>query len=399
VVTLPFDGFCVADLTRFVSGSYCTAVLASLGADVVKVEPLEGDPYRRQGTGWQGGESALFMALNAGKRSIALDLRATDGRIALERLVASADFFVENARPGAMARLGLDWESLHRRHPRVVAGSISGYGDIGPEATKGGFDLTVQAESGIMSVTGAQSSGPVKVGVPLLDVGAGMCCALGLVAAHVERMKTGAGQYVATSLLEFALAGLSTLAAGYFATGEVPGLLGTHSPVFAPYGAFRTADGWLTMAGAGTEDLWQRACAAIGAVHLSDDERFSDNARRVAHRDELSAELELVLGAHPTAYWVTRLEAAGVPTGAVRSLDEALANGQVGALGMVQHLEHERAGEISVVGPPIRLGGQVLSYRSAAPVLGAHTSELLLELGYAEPEIDEMDAMGVIRRA
>lgn len=398
MVNRPLDGLRVADLTRFVAGSYCTSMLASLGADVVKVEPIEGDPYRRQGTGWKGGESVLFMALNAGKRSIAIDLRSTEGHGVLERLIGSADFFVQNARSGAMGRLGLDWESLHRRHPRLVAGSISGYGDVGPYATKGGFDLTVQAESGIMSVTGEASSEPVKVGVPLLDVGAGMCCAFGLLAAHVERLATGEGQLVSTSLLEFALAGLSTLAAGYFATAKVPGRLGTHSPVFAPYGTFRTADGWLAIAATGTEDLWHRACSAIGAEDLIVDDRFSDNARRVAHREELSAALERVLEAQPAAHWITRLEAAGVPTGKVRALDEALTDEQVGALGMVQRLEHDRAGTISVMGPPVRFGREPLAYDAAAPVLGADTTEVLRELGYGEPEIEKLDAIGAIRR-
>lgn len=399
MVSRPLEGLRVADLTRFVAGSYCTSMLAALGADVVKVESVDGDPYRRQGTEWQEGESVLFMSLNAGKRSIALDFRAEEGREVLHRIVAGADFFVENSRPGAMARLGLDWATLHRRHPRLIAGSISGYGDVGPDATRGGFDLTVQAESGLMSVTGSAASGPAKVGAPLLDVGAGLCCAFGLLAAHVERLATGRGQLVSASLLEFALAGLGTVAAGYLSAGSVPGLLGTHSPLFAPYGAFRAADGWLTFAGAGSEDLWRRSCAALGVERLAGDERFSDNARRVAHRDELTAELEEVLGRHPAEHWLARLAEAGVPAGKVRTLDEALGGPQVAALGVVERVEHERAGEVALVGAPVRLGGARPPYGRAAPLLGADTDDVLGECGYADAEIDRLAAEGVVARA
>ena len=370
VVTRPLEGLIVVDLTRFVAGSYATSVLAALGADVVKIEPPDGDPYRRQGTEWVNGESVLFMSLNAGKRSVALDFRTPAGREVLDRLIARADFFVENARPGSLTRHGLDWDSLHERYPALVVGSISGYGDVGPDAQKGGFDLILQAESGLMSVTGSSEAGPVKVGAPLLDVGAGLACALGLVAAHLERLSTGRGHLVSTSLLEFALAGLGTVAAGYLASGLVPGLLGTHSPTFAPYGGFRTADGWIVMAGAGSEELWRRACEVLGAEALIDDERFSDNARRVAHRDELTAALEAILVREPSRHWLDMLGAAGVPVAEVRTLGEVIASEQVAALGSLEHLAHERAGDAVVVAPPLRFDRAPLSYGSAAPGAG-----------------------------
>jgi len=388
----PLDGLRVADLTRFVAGSYCTGLLAALGADVVKVEPLDGDPYRKQGM------AMLFQSLNAGKRSVALDFRTAEGLEVLERLVASADFFVQNARPGAMSRLGLDWDALHERYPRLVAASISGYGDTGPDAEKGGFDLTVQADSGIMSVTGSATSGPVKIGAPLLDVGAGTCAALGLLAAHVERLATGRGRLVSTSLLEFALAGLGTVAAEYLSTGVVPGLLGTHSPIFAPYGGFRTGDGWLILAGAGSEDLWRRLCTAIGADGLLADDRFSDNARRVAHRAELTGELEAVFEAQPTAHWMEQLATAGVPASKVRSLDEVLWDRQVGALDVIEPLPNGRSEESGVVGPPIRIDHERPKYQTPAPALGANTDEVLLELGYTAGEIDHLATRGAIAR-
>lgn len=390
MVSGPLEGLVVVDLTRFVAGSYATSLLAALGADVVKIEPPGGDPYRRQGTEWVNGESVLFMSLNAGKRSVALEFRTPTGREMLERLIARAHFFVENARPGSLARHGLDWSALHERYPALIMGSISGYGDVGPEAEKGGFDLVLQAESGLMSITGSPESGPVKVGAPLLDVGAGLACALGLVAAHVERLSTGRGRLVSTSLLEFALAGLGTVAAAYLASGQVPGLLGTHSPTFAPYGGFRTADGWIVMAGAGSEELWRRACEVLGVDGLVADERFSDNGLRVAHRDELTAALEAVLVLQPSAHWLGVLADAGVPAAEVRDIRQVLAGDQVAALGSVEHLQHVRAGDSVAVAPPLRIDRAPLGYGKAAPVLGADTAAVLGELGLSEHEIADL---------
>ncbi len=309
MVSAPLSGLRVLDLTRFVAGSQATATLAALGAEVIKIEvPPGGDPYRVQGTERVGGQSVLFMSLNSGKRSVALDMRAPEAADAIERLLQSADFLVENARPGSLARHGLDWESVHARHPTLVYGSISGYGDVGPDASRGGFDLILQAESGVMSITGSPGSGPVKVGAPVLDVGAGLSCVVGLLAAHVERLATGEGRHVTSSLLEFALAGLGTLAASYFVSGDVPGLFGTHSPTFAPYGGFRTADGWIVLAGAGSEDLWVRCCRVLGLEELRSDPRFADNAARVRHRDELTALFESVLITRTSAAWLAALE-------------------------------------------------------------------------------------------
>jgi crotonobetainyl-CoA:carnitine CoA-transferase CaiB-like acyl-CoA transferase len=395
-VSTPLEGLTVVDLTRFIAGSYCTSLLSALGARVLKVEAPDGDPYRHQGTAWAHGESVLFMSLNAGKRSVALDFRVPAGRQLLEQLLEGADFFVENARPGSLARHGLDWASLHERFPALIVGSISGYGEVGPDAGKGGFDLILQAASGLMSVTGSFDSGPVKVGAPFLDVGSGIACALGLVAAHVQRLSTGQGQLVSTSLLEFALAGLGNLAAGYLASGQVPGLLGTHSPTLAPYGGFRTADGWIVMAGANSEELWQRACTAIGAEELLADPRFCDNAHRVAHRDQLTAALEEVLGRAPSSRWLEVLDMAGVPAAEVHGLDEVLASAQVAALGSVEHLAHARAGDYAVIAPPVRFGGSPIGYGTAAPVLGADTADVLRELGIAEDEVARLAHNGTI---
>jgi crotonobetainyl-CoA:carnitine CoA-transferase CaiB-like acyl-CoA transferase len=394
VVTGLLSGLRVLDLTRFVSGSQATMLLAAMGADVIKIEVPPGDPYRWQGTERVGGESALFLALNAGKRSVAIDFRTPAGRQALEPVLASADMLMENSRPGSLARHGLDWESVHARYPRLVYGSISGYGDVGPDAGRGGFDLILQAESGLMSVTGTKGSGPVKVGAPVLDVGAGLSCALGMLAACIERQRTGTGRLVSSSLLEFALATLGTVAASVMISGEVPGLLGTHSPTFAPYGGFRTADGWLVLAGAGSEEMWARACRVLGLQALLDDERFADNARRVAHRDQLAAEIEAVLTTRPTAYWLASLAEAGVPAAEVADLAQALDSPQAKALGAVQELGHPAA--YRLVGPPLRVDRAALGYPAPAPRLGSDTRAVLGEAGLSQADIDGLARDGVV---
>jgi crotonobetainyl-CoA:carnitine CoA-transferase CaiB-like acyl-CoA transferase len=383
------------DLTRFVAGSQATATLAALGAEVIKIEvPPDGDPYRVQGTERVGDQSVLFMSLNSGKRSVALDLRSSEAADAIERLLGSSDFLVENARPGSLARHGLDWESVHERHPSIVYGSISGYGDVGPDSSRGGFDLILQAESGVMSITGSAVSGPVKVGAPVLDVGAGLSCALGLLAAHIERLRTGEGRHVCSSLLEFALAGLGTLAASYFVSGAVPGLLGTHSPTFAPYGGFRTSDGWIVLAGAGSEDLWARCCRVLGVDELVSDPRFIDNAARVRHRDELTECFERVLSGRTSGEWLRVLEAEGVPAAEVRDIAQVIEGPQPAALGSVQELTQPEAGPYRIVGTPIRIDGEALPYPCPAPSLGADTREVLTGLGLSDREIDDLVAAG-----
>jgi crotonobetainyl-CoA:carnitine CoA-transferase CaiB-like acyl-CoA transferase len=390
------SGLRVLDLTRFVSGSQATMLLAAMGADVIKIEVPPGDPYRWQGTERVGAESALFLALNAGKRSVAIDFRVPAGREALEPVLASADMLVENSRPGSLTAHGLDWDSVHARYPALIYGSISGYGDVGPDAARGGFDLILQAESGVMSVTGTPESGPVKVGAPVLDVGAGLSCVLGMLGACVERQRTGVGRLVSSSLLEFALTALGTLAAGVMVSGQAPGLLGTHSPTFAPYGGFRTTDGWVVLAGAGSEDLWTRACRALGREELAGDVRFADNARRVAHRDELTREIEATLRTRPTAHWLALFARAGVPAAEVKDMVQSLSQPQVAALGSIQELDHPAAGAHRLIGPPLRIDREVLGYPAPAPALGSDSRAVLTEAGLAPADIDRLVAGGVV---
>ena len=346
--------------------------------------PPGGDPYRVQGTERLGDESVLFLSLNSGKRSVGLDFRSPLAAEAVDRLLASARLpRRERATREPRGRTAWTGRRCTTAYPSIVYGSISGYGDVGPAAARGGFDLILQAESGLMSVTGSEGSGPVKVGAPVLDVGAALCCAFGLLAAHIERERTGIGTHVSSSLLEFAL-GRARLARRRARSSRVrrPGLLGTHSPTFAPYGGFRTADGWIVVAGAGSEDLWVRCCKVLGADHLLDDPRFADNASRVRHRDELTEALEEVLRREPTAHWLASLEAEGVPAAEVQDVARVFAGEQARALEAVQELHHATAGDYRVVGPPVRLGTERFPYPSAAPSLGQHTFEVLDELGF-----------------
>lgn len=396
MVSQPLTGLKVVDLTRFVSGSYATMVLAMLGADVVKVEPAEGDPYRHQGTVFDHGESVLFRSLNTAKRSVVVDFKSERGRDVLDRLLEHADFFVENSRPGSLTTYGLDFESVHARHPRLIYGTISGYGEIGPDATRGGFDLILQAESGLMSVTGSLASGPVKVGAPVLDIGAGLSLVIGLLAAHVDRAVTGRGRLVTTSLLEFGLASLTSVIADYLADGSVPGLLGTHSPTFAPYGSFRTSDGWLVLAGAGSETMWQRACTVLGHEELLNDARFVDNAARVIHRDELIAALEATLAKRPTAEWLELMRAAGVPASLVCDIGEAVSSEQVEALGVIQRVGAPDV-RYRVVGAPVRFDHVRAEQLAPSPSLGADTYDVLRGLSFDNDEIEGLVSEGVVR--
>ncbi|MEQ8718687.1 MAG: CoA transferase [Acidimicrobiales bacterium] len=391
----PLAGTKVVDLTRFVAGSYATMLLAALGAEVLKIEvPPGGDSYRGQGAVKTETGSTLFESLNRAKRSVVLDFREPDGSQALEALLAGGDFLVHNARPGSLARHGLDFAAVHERHPHLVYAAISAFGDVGPDATRGGFDLIVQAASGLMAVTGSPESGPVKVGAPVLDVGAGLAVVIAILAAHSQRASTGIGGEVSSSLLEFALAGLTTLTPDVVATGVAPPLLGTHSPTFAPYGAFAAGDGYLVLAGAGSDRLWPLLCEVLERADLVDDPRFVDNATRVAHRDELTAEIEAVLARRDVADWLVQLDAAGVPAGTVRSLPDLLASEQVAALGQL------RAPDGSAQGPhvevPFRLGGN-RPHLGPAPALGADTRAVLTDAGVDTAVVDRICAAGGLR--
>jgi formyl-CoA transferase len=390
------EGLRVIDQTQVMAGPFCSMLLADLGADVIKVEPLEGEHTRRMEPELSPGLSGPFLAVNRNKRGLALDLRRPEGVAVLERLVKSADVLVENYRPGVAQRLGVDYETLAAVNPRLVYCSISGFGQTGPYASRGGYDLIAQGMSGIMSVTGTPAGPPVKVGVPITDLGAGLFAAFGILCALRARHRTGRGQLVDTSLYEAGVALSAWEATEWWLTGQVPQRLGTAHRMNGPYQALRARDGHFTV-GANTERLWQRFAALVGLPHLVDDPRFTDNAGRVRHRAELQALIEAVTVGETRAHWLARCEEAGVPAGPIYSVPEALADTHARARGMVQALRHPQAGTVHALGNPVKLSRTPPRLGKAAPRLGEDTRAVLAEVGYLADEIAALEARGIVR--
>jgi crotonobetainyl-CoA:carnitine CoA-transferase CaiB-like acyl-CoA transferase len=372
-MSFPLEGIHVLDLTQYVAGPYCTQVLADLGADVVKVERRGGgDVYRRQGPVFVHGESASFLTLNRGKRSVELDLDLDEDRARLHELLADADVLVENMRPGALSKHGLDYASLAERHPRLVYCSISAYGQEGPLAAAGGYDVTIQALSGLMAATGHPGQAPAKIPVAALDFGSALYAAVGILAALTSRERTGEGQWVQTSLLECALAWLSMHIVTFLLGGAEPEPLGSRSPFFAPYEAYRSADGYLVVVGTGGRDAWGTLCRTLGLERLMDDPRFATNSERVQNAEELRVELEAVLTTQPTDHWLEVLEAVGVACAPVQRLSEVLQSEQVRVLEMIRTLSHPTAGSVPTVRLPVTLSGAETTAHLPPPLLGGN---------------------------
>lgn len=376
------DGLRVVDLTQVMAGPFCTMLLGDLGADIIKVEPPEGDLSRAMGGDrlkLRGTDRAPFLALNRNKRSVVLDLRLPDERERLFALVRDADVLVENFRPGVAARLGIGYEAVRAINTRLVYASISGFGQSGPHADRPGFDLIAQGMAGIMSVTGAPGGDPVKSGVPVSDLAAGLYAATAILAALRARDRTGEGQWVETSLFEAAL-GLSVWeSTEYFATGQPPQSLGSAHRLSAPYQAFRAADGWMTIA-ALTPAHWEKLCSVLGRPGLANDPRFATNAARMDHRDELAAELQASLAANTVDAWVARLLEAGVPAGPIHDYAQVFADPHVAARQMVEVVDHPVEGPVRTLGIPVKLSGTPGSVRLPPPRLGEHTAEVSRQL-------------------
>jgi crotonobetainyl-CoA:carnitine CoA-transferase CaiB-like acyl-CoA transferase len=392
----PLAGVTVLDLTRVLSGPYCTMVLGDLGARVIKVEhPGKGDDTRHWGPPFLGEESAYFLSINRNKESITLDFKHPEGRGVLERLLDRADVLVENFKPGTLDRAGFSWETVQARCPRLVYASISGYGQTGPRRNEPGYDAVIQAEGGLMSVTGERDGPAYRLGVAISDIVAGLFTAQGVMAALFARERTGEGQRVDIGMLDTTAALLTYQAGNYFATGQAPGRLGNRHPTIAPYETFATSDGEIVIA-VGNDAIWRRFCPAVERPELADDPKFRTNKDRLAHYQELRALLEGVIATRTRADWIVRFQAASVPCGSVRDVAEVLADPHLHARGMIGTLPHATLGPTRVINTPINLSQTPGSLRIAPPTLGQHTDAILAELGYDRSMIASLKAGGAI---
>ena len=377
----------VLELTQVMAGPFCGQVLADMGADVIKVEPPGGDSTRRSlGFRMGGDDTAAFLAVNRNKRSLTLDLKRPAHVEAFHRLARDADVVLENNRPGVAARLGVDWETLREVNPRLVYASISGFGQTGPYSQRPGYDLIAQGLAGVMSVTGEPEGNPVKSGIPIGDLSAGLFCAVAILSALHARERTGRGQYIDTSLFEGALALSIWETAELWATGRVPGKLGSAHRLTAPYQALRTADGYITVGG-NNQPLWERLCAAIGREDLASDERFATNDDRMANVGELVEELEDALSSRGTDEWVAALVEGGVPCGPIHDYAEVFADEHTQAREMEVTVEHPVEGTVRALGIPVKLSDTPGAVRRPAPLLWQHTEEILREAGFSQEEI------------
>ena len=386
----------VLDLTQILAGPYCTMVLADMGADVIKVEkPDGGDDNRRMGPPFIKDWSAGFLALNRNKRSLAVDLRSEAGQTMFKRLVEGADALVENFRPGVMDRLGLGFQTLAAIKPSLVYCSVSGFGNTGPDAAKGGFDLIAQGVSGLMSITGHPGMPPAKVGVPITDISAGLLAANGVLCAYIYALKTGQGQQVDTSLMEAGVAYTVWESSVYFADGEVPGPLGSAHRVSAPYQALRTKDSYLNI-GAATQPTWEQLCRAIGLETLIEDPRFKLPGDRKIREEELAALLEETFITDTTSNWLKMLEEEGVVAGPIYDMHQVYSDPQVLARKMLVDLDDSDLGTIHNIGIPVKLSATPGHIRIRAPMLGEHSAEVLLERGFSQAEVAELLEAGVV---
>lgn len=396
--TGPLSGLVVVELTNVMAGPVGGLLLADMGAEVVKVERLPGgDDTRRAIPPEIQGESATFMIVNRNKRGIAVDLKHPDGLQVVRRLIDKADVVIENFRPGTMEKLGLGYDVLRASNPGLIYCKITGFGLNGPYAKRAGYDLIAQGMSGIMSLTGeGPGRPPVKVGVPIGDVTAGILASTGVLAAYIERLRTGEGQYVDTSLYEASMVHTYWQVAMAFATGESAGPMGSAHPVAAPYQAIPTQDGWINI-GAVSQATWVGMTRVLQLEHLLEDERFASNRERMANRDLLVSLITDAMRSNTTDYWVDKFEQAGVPAGPVRKIKDMLEDPQTLARDMVIEVDHPVAGQVQALGLPIKFSHGNGVTRRGAPQYGEHTAEVLQELGYSSEEIAVLAASQAVQ--
>ena len=390
------DGITVLDLTRVLSGPYCTMMLADMGARVIKVEqPGKGDDTRGWGPPFQNGESAYFLSINRNKESVTLNLKHPEGRRVLDALIERSDVLVENFRPGTLDKMGLGYTSLSKQRPDLVYCSISGFGQTGPRRREPGYDAVMQGEGGLMSITGSNDGPGYRLGVAIADIVSGMFSAYGIAIALLARHRTGRGQFVDVGMLDAVTALLTYQAGIYFATETAPARLGNRHPTIVPYETLEAADGDLVVA-VGNDQLWQTFCGVLQLETLADDDRFKTNKDRVSAHDELRPLLVERLKTRPAAEWLSKLKEAGVPCGGVRDLDELFSDPQIIERAMVVALDHPAAGLIRQLGVPIKLSDTPGAVRTPPPLLGEHTETVLRELGLSMEEVEHLRQSGAV---
>jgi crotonobetainyl-CoA:carnitine CoA-transferase CaiB-like acyl-CoA transferase len=395
-MTLPLENVKVLDLTNVMAGPYCTMVLGDMGADVVKIESFpEGDASRRFDPKVND-ESYCFAVLNRNKKSLALDIKNARSKEIFAKLAAEADIVVENFRPGVVGKLGMDYQAVRNLNPEVIYASMSGFGQTGPYGKKGGFDIIAQGMSGIMLMTGHPGGPPTKVGIAMNDIACGVTTLSGILAAYIGRLRTGRGQFLETSLLEAGLAWTPWEFGAYFGSGELPTPTGSRHRRSSPYQAYRTQDGYVT-AGASNAKLWNNFCTMVcERAEWLTDPRFATAPSRLKHIDALETAIEAVLMTKPTAHWVQRLDAAGVPGGPVYGYDQIMNDPHIKARRMVVDIDHPKIGPMKTLGLPLKSSSDLTAIRKPAPWLGQHSEAVLRDIGYSPGDIAELFDSGVV---
>jgi crotonobetainyl-CoA:carnitine CoA-transferase CaiB-like acyl-CoA transferase len=389
----PLSGLKVIDFTRYLAGPFCTQILGDYGAEVIKVEPVEG--ARAEMGGYSGKDSYFFMSTNRSKKSVQISTKNRAGREVLERLLDSADVIIDNFRPGVMEALGFSHETLAKRNPRIIACSVSGFGSNGPMRENPGFDQIAQGFSGLMSVTGTSESGPTRVGIAICDLLGGIFAAQGVLLAIEARHRTGRGQKVETSLIEAIVSVLSWSAGIYFDTGKTPGPAGNHHPLSAPHGVFRASDRPFNIA-VGNDAMWRTFVKLIDRPDLADNPAFNSAGHRLKHRDELTEHINEALAARPAEYWIERFNQSGIPAGPILTIEEMFNHPQTAAREMLLSLAHPVHGQIKTTGLGVKLS-ETPGAVSRPPLLGEHTDEVLIAHGYTADDLRRLRAEGAIK--